>query len=522
MFETGTVAEVGVVCDGTGEDGYLVAKVGDRVEILHHEPGWVFARTVLKPARDGWMSVLKLVSPEGCSKVSLGDIVTATKALRPAVNSGYLHADAGDRLQIIHIGSHKTDDADWLFARRVGDMGAAIAEGWLSADAIGSLHVLHAIKEAFQLQQVPLEETPENEGLTMVNASNELPQQVSLAVPPEKPAIQSTEVPITTEDSAAPSMENLQEAPLLLLPMPSRACPEVPDNNRTLARRLSSRSSKSLAPCRCIKAEVSPTPDAPAVPSSSSTAPYPACPAPAPAPTGRSRSVPTLAAAGGSRSVPKASHYPAASIASPSPRAGLLKLLTFGLEKLDGELAQLCADSAGPEGGGGATVWVDDETLRRALRRQGEPRVDLVIDARAFPDPNAKHTTRHIGVNPEIITRIVHHRHFTWFLQDVEQQWRRAVALQRAQRSDQELSMVVAVYCRSGKHRSVAIAECLRYIGMHVEGLTLVDNDVKHMSKKKWGSGICRGGCEECSGYQPVRERALEFAADIWRHSQYR
>ena len=33
------------------------------------------------------------------------------------------------------------------------------------------------------------------------------------------------------------------------------------------------------------------------------------------------------------------------------------------------------------------------------------------------------------------------------------------------------LQMVIAVYCRSGKHRSVTIAECLRHIGETVEGL---------------------------------------------------
>jgi hypothetical protein len=139
MSETGPVAEVGVACNGPIEGGYLDAEVGDFVEILHHEPGWVFARTVLKPVRHGWMSSHLLVSPEGCSKVLPGDVVAATAMFHPGVDVlGYLRVDAGDRLQILHCGSHETDDADWLFARRVGDMGAAIAAGWLSVYAISS------------------------------------------------------------------------------------------------------------------------------------------------------------------------------------------------------------------------------------------------------------------------------------------------------------------------------------------------------------------------------------------------
>ena len=51
------------------------------------------------------------------------------------------------------------------------------------------------------------------------------------------------------------------------------------------------------------------------------------------------------------------------------------------------------------------------------------------------------------------------------------EKWRRAVAKQMEARPGLALQMVIAVYCRSGKHRSVAIAECLRYIGETVEGL---------------------------------------------------
>jgi hypothetical protein len=140
----------------------------------------------------------------------------------------------------------------------------------------------------------------------------------------------------------------------------------------------------------------------------------------------------------------------------------------------------------------------------------------LVLDARCFPDPNAKQTTGHPGVHPEILNRIVHHRRFKSYLEEVARRWRQAVAVQK--RAGLELEMVVAVYCRSGKHRSVAIAECLRYIGDTVEGLRL-NGEVKYLSKQRWGR-MCKGGCDEClNDPDGLRQRSLDIAAEYWRRS---
>ena len=121
---------------------------------------------------------------------------------------------------------------------------------------------------------------------------------------------------------------------------------------------------------------------------------------------------------------------------------------------------------------------VGEQKLREALGRLGEHRVDLVIDARKFPDRGNRKITGHPGFHPENMQRILWHKDFGSCLADVWVRWRRAVAAQMKDRPGKPLEMVVAVYCRSGKHRSLAIAECLRHIGEIVEGL------------------VCFGSCE--------------------------
>ena len=79
------------------------------------------------------------------------------------------------------------------------------------------------------------------------------------------------------------------------------------------------------------------------------------------------------------------------------------------------------------------------------------------------------------------------------------------------------LEMVVAVYCRSGKHRSLAVAECLRHIGETVEGLMFLD-PVKNFAKPRCGNQRCKGMCEECqSDADGLRQRSLEYAAALWQ-----
>ena len=190
-----------------------------------------------------------------------------------------------------------------------------------------------------------------------------------------------------------------------------------------------------------------------------------------------------------------------------------MRLLTFGLANTEEELVRLCENSED----GGACINVEDNILKEALHRLGEPDVDLVLDARNFPDPHHRKITKHPGFYPENMNRIVENRKFKPFLQDVSKKWRRAVAEQMKQHPGLPLQMVIAVYCRSGKHRSVAIAECLRYIGETVEGLMFL-HPVKHLAKPTWGKNMCKGTCSKCKNdVDGLRQKCLEYAAAEWQ-----
>eukprot|EP00913_Durusdinium_trenchii_P002763 g2555.t2 len=77
---------------------------------------------------------------------------------------------------------------------------------------------------------------------------------------------------------------------------------------------------------------------------------------------------------------------------------------TFGLEALDGELADRCNEL-----GGGAHAHIHEHEISDALTRQNFPS-DVILDARMFPDPDAALLTRHSGRHHRIITRLCQHR----------------------------------------------------------------------------------------------------------------
>ena len=76
--------------------------------------------------------------------------------------------------------------------------------------------------------------------------------------------------------------------------------------------------------------------------------------------------------------------------------------------------------------------------------------------------------------------------------------------------------LVVAVYCKSGKHRSVALSECLRHVCASVEGFDVAK--VLHLSAPTW-SRHCRGEgvCKDCASFTEVNKAALGHAEQIWR-----
>ena len=185
-----------------------------------------------------------------------------------------------------------------------------------------------------------------------------------------------------------------------------------------------------------------------------------------------------------------------------------LKLLTFGLENCDSELVDRCRDFEK----GGAEAQFDDKSLHAAMERLGYNNVDLIIDARCFPDPREKKVAMgHIGIHPQVIHRIVHHDEFPGFLRMFHRQWLRV----NKNCSKQKSEWIVAFYCKSGTHRSVALAEIIRSIFSSDEGFEVLA--VTHLAKPKWGKRICKGTCLECTFPSQHRQHDLQHALQMWQ-----
>ena len=122
-------------------------------------------------------------------------------------------------------------------------------------------------------------------------------------------------------------------------------------------------------------------------------------------------------------------------------------------------------------GRGGAEATISEDVLHEAMARMKFARVDVIIDARKFPDPHAPTMRRHIGKNPAIMAKMSKHKNFRWFLRDVKY-WLQSAVLARAAEvvPGSPIEVVLAVYCRAGKHRSVAVAEFLKHIFVKLEG----------------------------------------------------
>lgn len=191
-----------------------------------------------------------------------------------------------------------------------------------------------------------------------------------------------------------------------------------------------------------------------------------------------------------------------------------MSLLTFGVENCDSQLVDRCF-----RGAGGASETFADSELTEALARLGFPQVDVVCDARDFPDPDARGLTWHTGHNHVIIARIVRHRNFRRWLRGFSLKFFEACrdkAGSDTGSGDGPVALAIAVYCKSGKHRSVATALILKRIltteGWHCDA-------IRHLSEKRWERS-CRGRCEECTQPPDDLDEIYEQAVRIWQAVQ--
>jgi len=178
-------------------------------------------------------------------------------------------------------------------------------------------------------------------------------------------------------------------------------------------------------------------------------------------------------------------------------------IVTFGLEQLDGELSEE-VDWLG----GGAWARLGENRLQAALLRSRGFRADLVVDARGFPDPASIGAGYgHTGHHPEITQRIMNHFNFRPWLRQVKHRF-----LIAASSSCSDVGL--ALYCRSGKHRSVATALILRHI-LQMEQWRVAE--VQHLSQEFWGRKVCDPDrCDECTARPIQLWESIQNAHTIW------
>lgn len=189
---------------------------------------------------------------------------------------------------------------------------------------------------------------------------------------------------------------------------------------------------------------------------------------------------------------------------------GKMRILTFGLENWDSELvSEFCKRDPHEQ----LSVKFPDEDLHAALARNREPKVDLVVDSRCFPDPDARSLTHHYGRSPEIIRRICDNSNFFRWLVDLKRAFEKArAAAQPAQNGLVE--MTIAFYCKKGKHRSVACS----YICCEIfrrEGWLC--GEPKHLSRKGWNKTCAVQNCSNCSNWDAEVKRKFKDVHDMWQ-----
>jgi hypothetical protein len=137
---------------------------------------------------------------------------------------------------------------------------------------------------------------------------------------------------------------------------------------------------------------------------------------------------------------------------------------------------------------------------------------DMLVDVRCFRDPGAGELKYHDGHNPEIMFRMSHHEFFVPWLHEIRDQLLGCFADREA---DPEEPFVVAIYCRSGQHRSVAAAVMLEFIANEVgmlceppEHATLEACDCPDCSWRRHGDAY--------DDYPDIVKEVLEYALDVW------
>ncbi|CAE8736425.1 unnamed protein product [Polarella glacialis] len=548
-----------------GVAGYLIARKGESVEVLHvgevgtDEAGWIYVRregsnsSVLEAWTEqsdrGWLRALRVVTE---SQVQLRKGVTVIARRTVERREGYLSCEDGDRLKVLYCGSRETNDDEWLWAQGEGGQ-----SGWLSK---GSVTVLQKNREKGCAAQDLGGQTSSSTGQTRSYGRILRTCSLSRTISPNATESERTYLLAHAGETSTPLHAN-------------REVEIVQTRGSWVQVRLGSETAGWVQAEHVSQDSLSPPPP-PAAETTRLVPPKPQRPAPRPPGQKEAQTQASAAAASASRPpepVPEdgghtglqwlqwqEGHSRTAGTSStwladgnagafagqflgapgstreaftrsdlapsgpcgsrlPSLR-GEVVVVTFGLENCDSRLVDRCCDSAG---GGGGFVQVEEGELRAALCRRSVPDADVILDARMFPDPDACHLTKHSGRHHLIISRICQHRNFRKWLTEAKRRFMKACDSRLAKlgmdcmdSSSDGIQVTVATYCRAGKHRSVATAGILTYI-FREEGFLC--GETRHLSYKAWGKNCCKGNCQECQHPPDELEVTLENALQLWR-----
>jgi hypothetical protein len=141
------------------------------------------------------------------------------------------------------------------------------------------------------------------------------------------------------------------------------------------------------------------------------------------------------------------------------------------------------------------------------------------VDCRMFFDP-AGHTG-HVGLHSRVVEGVVRHPEFAAWMAGVVRGIDSHVQEAASQGTPARgLRVVVAFYCKSGRHRSVAaaslVAGCIATSDF--ERLGLVFGDTTHLARGFWGGRMCNG-CAECHEIDRRKRMAQDTARRLWRAS---
>ena len=116
------------------------------------------------------------------------------------------------------------------------------------------------------------------------------------------------------------------------------------------------------------------------------------------------------------------------------------------------------------------------------------------VSALSLGDPNHdKQLTVHVGRHADIIKGMIDYWQNTNYYNQLVTMV--TGGLKEALRSEKSCSLL-AFYCKSGKHRSVAAAEIVAVLLMHLPQVTVL---IDHLSSAEWlTTPGCKGACQAC------------------------